>query len=178
MHWRLWRNGQNVGGRSVSREVFLNLGVILGQVRIRQLPRNQWWLGSVSCSVVSDSFTIPWTVACQAPLSMGIFQARILEWVSMPFSRSSQPRDRTQVSGTGRQILYRLSHQGSPLMVGEVPQMASMISILEFQVNFPCWHHLVYCVTNLKEKTISILFVFFFRGTQENTKQEDSQYLR
>ena len=29
----------------------------------------------------------------------GIFQARILEWVAVPFSRgSSQPRDRTQVS--------------------------------------------------------------------------------
>ena len=34
----------------------------------------------------------------------GILQARILEWVSISFSRgSSQPRDRTQVSGiTGR----------------------------------------------------------------------------
>ena len=31
----------------------------------------------------------------------GILQARILEWVALPFSRgSSQPRDRTQVSGT------------------------------------------------------------------------------
>ena len=30
----------------------------------------------------------------------GILQARILEWVAFPFSRvSSQPRDRTQVSG-------------------------------------------------------------------------------
>ena len=30
----------------------------------------------------------------------GIPQARILEWVAVPFSRgSSQPRDRTQVSG-------------------------------------------------------------------------------
>ena len=29
----------------------------------------------------------------------GILQARILEWVAMPFSRgSSQPKDRTQVS--------------------------------------------------------------------------------
>ena len=29
----------------------------------------------------------------------GIFQARILEWVAIPFSRgSSQPRDRTQAS--------------------------------------------------------------------------------
>ena len=32
------------------------------------------------------------------PLSMGILQARILEWVATPFSRgSSQPRDQTQV---------------------------------------------------------------------------------
>ena len=32
-------------------------------------------------------FVIPWTVALQAPLSMGILQARILEWVAMPSSR-------------------------------------------------------------------------------------------
>ena len=44
-------------------------------------------------------FATPWTAARQAPLSMGILQARILEWVAMPFSRgSSQPRGRTQVS--------------------------------------------------------------------------------
>ena len=44
-------------------------------------------------------FGTPWTVAPQAPLSMGILQARILEWVAIPFSRgTSQPRDRTQVS--------------------------------------------------------------------------------
>ena len=44
-------------------------------------------------------FAASWTVASQAPLFMGIFQARVLEWVAMSFSRgSSQPRDRTQVS--------------------------------------------------------------------------------
>ena len=48
-------------------------------------------------------FLTLWTVARQAPLSMGILQARILEWVAMPFSKgSSQPRDQTQVSCTGR----------------------------------------------------------------------------
>ena len=52
----------------------------------------------VSHSFMSDSVTL-WTLACQASLSMGILQARILDWVAMPFSRwSSQPRDRTQVS--------------------------------------------------------------------------------
>ena len=44
-------------------------------------------------------FATLWTVAHQAPLSMGILQARILKWVAMPSSRgSSQPRDWTQVS--------------------------------------------------------------------------------
>ena len=53
---------------------------------------------SESHSVVSD-FVNPWTVACQALMSMEwILQARILEWVAVPFfRRSSQPRDWTQV---------------------------------------------------------------------------------
>ena len=39
---------------------------------------------------------IPWTVTHQASLSMGILQARILEWVAMLSSRvSSQPRSPT-----------------------------------------------------------------------------------
>ena len=37
----------------------------------------------VSCLVCAT----PSTVAHQAPLSTGILQARILEWVAMPFSR-------------------------------------------------------------------------------------------
>ena len=53
---------------------------------------------ALSRSIMSDSET-PWTVAYQTPLSMGILQARILEWVAMPSSRgSSQLRDQTQVS--------------------------------------------------------------------------------
>ena len=49
----------------------------------------------------------------------GILQARILEWVAMPFSRgSSQPRDRPRilyVSYIGRLVLYHLHHLGSPI---------------------------------------------------------------
>ena len=50
----------------------------------------------LSHSVVSDSLRPPWAVAHQAPLSLGIPEAGILEWVVMPSSRrSSHPRDRT-----------------------------------------------------------------------------------
>ena len=34
-------------------------------------------------------FATPWTVAYQVPLSVGILQARILEWVAMLSSRRS-----------------------------------------------------------------------------------------
>ena len=51
----------------------------------------------LSCLIMSDCVT-PWTVACNVPLSMGILQAVISEWVAMPSKGSSQPRDRAQVS--------------------------------------------------------------------------------
>ena len=45
----------------------------------------------------------------------GTSQARILEQIAISYSRgSSQSRDRTCISCFGRQILYQLSHQGSP----------------------------------------------------------------
>ena len=44
----------------------------------------------------------------------GILQARISELVASSFFRGpSQPRDRTQVSYTGRWVLYQLSYEGS-----------------------------------------------------------------
>ena len=50
------------------------------------------------------------TIACQAPLSMWILQARILEWVTLPSSRrSSKLKDLDHfsfVSCTGRWVLY------------------------------------------------------------------------
>ena len=41
----------------------------------------------LSCFNCVQLFVTPWTAACRAPLSMGILQARILEWVAMPSSR-------------------------------------------------------------------------------------------
>ena len=47
----------------------------------------------------AQHFATPWTLVRQTLLSMGILQARTLEWVAMPSSRrSSQPRVLTQVS--------------------------------------------------------------------------------
>ena len=53
-----------------------------------------------SCPTLCNPMDSPWSL----PGSSGIFQARILEWVAIPFSR---------VSLDYRQILYCLSHLGS-----------------------------------------------------------------
>ena len=67
-----------------------------------------WWL--YNCVWFP---AVPWSVAHQVPLSMEFFQARILEWVAISYSRvSSQPRDQTHDSLT-------LRHLGSPVHVCE-----------------------------------------------------------
>ena len=59
-------------------------------------------ISTVKWSEVTQScLTLCYPVDCSPPGSSvhGIFQARVLEWVAISFSRgSSQPRDRTQVS--------------------------------------------------------------------------------
>ena len=63
-------------------------------------------------------FVTLWTVAHQAPLSIRILRARILEWVAICPPPWIFP---TQGSNPGlphcRRILYRLSHQGSPMLL-------------------------------------------------------------
>ena len=66
-------------------------------------------------SAVSDSVRPSWTVAPLDPSVHGDSPGQeTLEWVAMPSSRgSSPPRDRTQVFGHGRQILYQWRHWGN-----------------------------------------------------------------
>ena len=72
-----------------------------------------WLCAGLSHSVMSNSL---WPCgAFQSTLSVGILQARILEWVAKPSSRgTSQPRHQTQVSCICWWILSHLSYQGSP----------------------------------------------------------------
>ena len=76
-----------------------------------------WLLIEVKWSEVAQSCpTLCDPMDCSPPGSLvhGIFQAWILEWVAISFSRgSSQPRDWTQVSRIVGRRFYRLSYQGS-----------------------------------------------------------------
>ena len=54
------------------------------------------------------------TVAGQAPLSMGLFQARLLEWVHALLQGIFSNQGWNPGLPHYRRILYRLSRQGSP----------------------------------------------------------------
>ena len=62
-----------------------------------------------ACFSCVQLFATLWTVARQAPLSLG-FSRQDLEWVAMPSSRgSSRPRDLTRISYiscTGRRVVF------------------------------------------------------------------------
>ena len=65
---------------------------------------------SVSHSVVSDSAT-PWAVVLLGSSGHGNFQARILKWVAISFSRrSSWPKGWTQVSHTAGRLSNLIKH--------------------------------------------------------------------
>ena len=68
------RGPVRTGAHCASRFASENLGLLGGGALVT-------W----SC----PALLTPWTAACQAPLSMGFFQARILEWVAISFSRGS-----------------------------------------------------------------------------------------
>ena len=87
------------------------------------------------CAVLSyvQLFGTPQTVAYQAPLSMRILQARILEWVAMPFSRGfSWPRDHTRVSLFRGKLLLCQVHK--TLYIREKPEFGLTCP------TFESWH--------------------------------------
>ena len=81
-------------------------------------------------------FVTPWTVVCHASLSIGILQARILEWVATSYSGgSSQARDWTHVFWVpciGRQVLYHCT-------TWEVTYFTCILNIRKLYALFHFW---------------------------------------
>ena len=84
MHWKLRRNGQNVGEKSVSGEVFLNLSMIQEQDRIRQS-----FQGSPQNGKSDFHFTVPgslpyWHYLVIAPVIFFFFLGPHLRHMEVP----------------------------------------------------------------------------------------------
>ena len=69
-----------------------------------------------------------------------ILQAGILEWVAIPFSRgSSQCKNRTRVSCTGRWILYHWAQWKAPSVFGTCLINTLVISLIISLLLVYCW---------------------------------------
>ena len=89
--------------------------------------RSDQWTSEVAQSC--PTFCDPMDCSLPGSSSHQILQARILEWIAIPFSRGTFP---TQGSNPGlthrRQILYYLNHEGSPRILEWVVYPFSSIS--------------------------------------------------
>ena len=152
----------------------------------REIPRHQFetvWDGIITSSwSLCVAFTVclwsilheKWKISrchlmdCSLPGSSvhGILQARILKWVAIPFSKgSSLPRDQTQVPYTVGQILYLLSHQGSP-------------ASYDFPINLPrvqlIWSRHSWVPKQNKSSPFSLTFEVLHEKTESDSVMSDS----
>ena len=89
-------------------------------VSLKRYVPNPWYdecdLTFLLVAQLCLTFCDPMVCSLAGSSVYGILQARILEWVAVPFSRgSSWPNDWTLGVLYCRWILYCLSHQGSPI---------------------------------------------------------------
>ena len=118
----------------------------------------------------------PWTVACQAPLSVEFFRQQY--WSRLPFSyssRSSQPRDRTCNSCIfciGRLILYHWATREAPILhwiLAKRPRSESNISCVQKPIMQDCSFLYYYlsllhiCYVRYKYYII-YFFIYFMRA--------------
>ena len=106
---------------------------------------------------MSDSFVTPWTVASQASLSIGIFQARILEWVAVFCRRgSSWPSNQTCV------CLLHWQAGSLPRCPLESPVSPQIIAKIARTVADWVSSRIVSSLGDISKYKKTLLFVFFF----------------
>ena len=106
---------------------FFNLQVAFGE-NLEFNSISACMLNHFSCDPL---FATPWTVAHQAPLSMGF--SRILEWVAMSSSRgSSWPRDWTQGSNPVSLSLQHWQAGSLPLEASAKPRKSVQLTSIQF----------------------------------------------
>ena len=105
----------------------------------------------------------PWTVAGPGSSVHVILQARLKDWVTIPFSKgSSWPRDWNPGFLPCRQIVYHPSYQGSPPQCINYPVSYISLWIVYF------WMAIYFCL--FCRICVLYLSLFFPKRTRQNTE--------
>ena len=101
-------------------------------------------------------FVTPWTVACLAPMSIGILQARIVEWVSMPSSWGpSWPRDLTYFS------IPLLHRQNLPGILNSNAYCPTVVGTLNFFLESSLLIYVTQSLSNVKVSRLMFSWQLF-----------------
>ena len=92
-------------------------------------------------------FVTPWTVAYQAPSSMGF--SRQEYWSGLPFPSPRQPKDLNPGLLHCRQTLYPLSHKGSFYVWEDVNGWAHWIHSFHMHLSYLAPHPASWLITSL-----------------------------
>ena len=102
------------------------------------IPEKMWTKSEVaqSCPTLCN----PMDCSLSGSSVHGIFQAKVLVWVAISFSRgSSRPRDWTQVSCIAGRFFYHLSHIHQSSVTGSFPKLTPKNELWLFP--FSCFFH-------------------------------------
>ena len=110
-------------------------------------------------------------VAHQASQSVGILQARLLEWVAIPFSRrSSQPKDQTHISCIeSRFFTLWATREAQNSRVGPSQIINQVINKYLAAGTWACVRGEVNYKTSVRKNLIFIYWFFFFKPRREIT---------
>ena len=110
--WNSLSQNTRVGSLSLLQEIFPTQGLKPGLPHYRQILYQLSHKGSPLSEVAQLCLTLcnPMDCSLRASSILGIFQARVLGWVAISFSRgSSRPRNQTWVSCIANRCFYHLS---------------------------------------------------------------------
>ena len=117
---------------------------------------------------------------CSPPGSSvhGFLQARIPEWVAVPFSRaSSQPKDWTlifYVSCIGRRVLYHQHHHTEVLTLWMWCSLVEGCSCLENPMDGGAWWAAVHGVAESRTRLSDFPFTFHFHALEKEMATHSS----
>ena len=110
--WNSLSQNTRVGSLSLLQEIFPTQGLKPGLPHYRQILYQLSHKGSPLSEVAQLCLTLcnPMDCSLRGSSILGIFQARVLGWVAISFSRgSSRPRNQTWVSCIANRCFYHLS---------------------------------------------------------------------
>ena len=188
--WQAWWSWES---RKLLEDICLLWGKIYTRDELLWIGKRSWWMLKAPCSCCClvahhvQLFVTPWTIACQAPRSMGF--PRQEYWSGFPFSSPKDlPHPGIKPASPALQVdSLPVSHQGSQkspwedpyFSCSQVPARESngtplQYSCLKNPMDGGAWKAAVHGVTEGRTRLSDFTFTFHFHALEKETAAHSS----